>query len=405
MNNSSINKIKIDFDKSHGSYIFDLNTNKEYLDMMGMYSTLAVGYNNLDVFKDLDNNFLLNLFRNKITNCEINSELLQEFISVFHKYLDLNGSFPLSYFCPTGALAIEAAIKTALRFKSISRPRILSFKGSFHGVYGYGGILTDRFDSVAPRLKDFPGGYFNLINPYYDEIKSGHLNATSFEKSIQVLKEEFIKDSSLAAVIVEPIQCTFGDQYIDLNYLKVIRSLCDEFNVPLIFDEIQTGFYTSGKRWYSEVLNIYPDIIVFGKKLQVAGILISNKCNKIFEIPSTLEATWDSTLIDMYRSKIIIEQVANNNTEELIMANSKFIENELCNYSGVLNFRSCGYLISFDLIDNPNRNQFVQILKLNGVLCNPTREKTVRFRPQLLASKNDVDKLVSEIKKTLNTIK
>ena len=63
MNNSSLNKIKIDFNRSHGSYIFDLNTNREYLDMMGMYSTLSVGYNNEDVYSKVDVNLLNNLFR------------------------------------------------------------------------------------------------------------------------------------------------------------------------------------------------------------------------------------------------------------------------------------------------------------------------------------------------------
>jgi L-lysine 6-transaminase len=400
MNNSSLNKIKIDFARSHDSYIFDLNTDREYLDMMGMYSTLAVGYNNENVYSEVDANLLNNLFKNKITNCEINSSLLQDFICTFHRNLDLGGMFPNSYFCPTGALAIEASIKTALRYKNLDNPRILAFKGSFHGVYGFGGILTDRFDSVNPRLKNFPGGYYNTLTPHYDERKSGYLNLVSFEESIERLKEEFSKDKNLAAVIVEPVQCTFGDQYLDSIYILKIRELCNEYDIPLIFDEIQTGFYTSGKKWFSEVLGVYPDIIVFGKKLQVAGILINKKCNKIFEIPATLEATWDSNLIDMYRSKIIIEYFEKNSIEEEIKVNSEFIENELKHKSDILNYRSCGYLISFDFVSNQKRNEFVEKLKCNGVLCNPTRDRTVRFRPHLLASKKDFEKLVSEIQKS-----
>ena len=400
MNNSSLNKIKIDFNRSHGSYIFDLNTNREYLDMMGMYSTLSVGYNNEDVYSKVDVNLINNLFRNKITNCEINSDLLQEFINTFHRNLDLGGMFPNSYFCPTGALAIEASIKTALRYKDLDNPRILAFKGSFHGVYGFGGILTDRFDSVNPRLKNFPGGYHNTVTPYYDVCKSGDLNLVSFEESIKRLEKEFTKDKNLAAVIIEPVQCTFGDQYLDANYLLKVRELCNEYDVPLIFDEIQTGFYTSGKKWYSEILGVYPDIIVFGKKLQVAGILINKKCTKIFQIPATLEATWDSNLIDMYRSKIIIEYFEKYNIEEEIKANSEFIKNELKDKSDILNYRTCGYLMSFDFINNHKRNEFVEKLKFNGVLCNPTRDRTVRFRPHLLTSKKDFEKLVSEIKKS-----
>ena len=401
MNNSSINKIKIDFSKSFKSYIFDLNTNRSYLDMMGMYSTLAVGYNNEDIFKNIDQEILSNLFKNKITNCEINSDLLQDFISTFHSQLDKKNIYSNSYFCSTGALAIEASIKAAFRYKKIQEPRILAFKGSFHGVYGYGGILTDRFDSVKPRLNGFAGGQFNTISPYYDQVKSGNLNKLSFEESILELNNEFSKDDNLAAVIVEPIQCTFGDQYIDLNYLKILRELCDQYDVPLIFDEIQTGFYVTSEIWYSDFLEIIPDIIVFGKKLQVCGILINKKCSKIFEIPSTLEATWDSNLIDMYRSKLIIDYISNTNIKSEIKKNSLYFRDEILNLKFANNYRSIGYLMAFDLENKSLRDTFVNNLKQNGVLCNPTRENSIRFRPNLLTSLTDFNYLLEMIKKSI----
>lgn len=401
MNNSSINKIKIDFSKSSKSFIFDLNTNKSYLDMMGMYSTLAVGYSNEDVFKNIDQEILLTLFKNKITNCEINSDLLQNFISTFHSQLDIKNIYSNSYFCSTGALAIEAGIKTAFRYKEKKEPRILAFKGSFHGVYGYGGILTDRFDSVKPRLNGFAGGQSNTISPYYDQVKSGNLNKYSFEESIIELKKEFSKDDNLAAVIVEPIQCTFGDQYLDIDYLKILRELCNQYDVPLIFDEIQTGFYTTSEIWYSNYLEIIPDIIVFGKKLQVCGILINKKCSKIFDIPSTLESTWDSNLIDIYRSKLIIDYISSRNIKTEIQNNSSYFKEEILNLNFAYNYRSVGYLMAFDLENKIKRDNFVSNLKRNGVLCNPTRECTIRFRPNLLTSLTDFNYLLDMIKKSI----
>jgi L-lysine 6-transaminase len=401
MNNSSINKVKIDLNKSTKSNVFDLNTNRFYLDMMGMYSTLSVGYNNKEVFKSIDEELLLNLFCNKITNCEFNSEVLQNFISTFHSNLDRNNRYNKSYFCSTGALAIEACVKTAFRYKNIKAPRVLAFKGSFHGVYGYGGILTDRFDSVKPRLDGFEGGQYNLVTPYYDEVNSGHLNIVSYEESIVELTNQFTKDGQLAAVIVEPIQCTFGDYYIDFNYLKLVRDLCDQYDIPLIFDEIQTGFYTTGKTWYSELLGIYPDILVFGKKLQVCGILINKKCSKIFEIPSTLEVTWDSNLIDMYRSTILINYLSEINISEEITRNSEFFKKEFLNLKISNNYRSMGYLMAFDFSNKNLRDSFVFNLKQNGVLCNPTRDSSVRFRPHLLTTKSDFEFLLSMIEKSI----
>jgi L-lysine 6-transaminase len=398
MNNSSINKIKIDFTKSSKSYIFDLNTNRSYLDMMGMYSTLAVGYNNEDIFKNIDQEILSNLFKNKITNCEINSDLLQDFISTFHSQLDKKNNYSNSYFCATGALAIEASIKTAFRYKVKKEPRILAFKGSFHGVYGYGGILTDRFDSVNPRLNGFDGGEYNTVTPFYDQDKSGYLNKIPFDESIEELKKEFSKDGNLAAVIVEPIQCTYGDQYIDLNYLKLLRKFCDQYDVPLIFDEIQTGFYTTSEIWYSDFIDIIPDILVFGKKLQVCGILINKKCSKIFEIPSTLEVTWDSNLIDMYRSKLIINYISNRNISKEVLENSLYFKEEMLKLKFVKNYRSVGYIMAFDLDNKKIRDSFISNLKQNGVLCNPTRECSIRLRPHLLTSLSDFNYLLEMIK-------
>ena len=88
---------------------------------------------------------------------------------------------------------------------------------------------------MNPRLKNFPGGYYNTVTPYYDVYKSGDLNLVSFEESIKRLEQEFTIDKNLAAVIIEPVQCTFGDQYLDSNYLLKVRELCNEYDVPLIF--------------------------------------------------------------------------------------------------------------------------------------------------------------------------
>ena len=140
MNNSSINKIKIDLTRSRGSLIYDQNSKKNYLDFMGMYSTLAVGYNNNDLLKFFKNPQLNeNLLLNKLTNCEINSDILEDFQKNFISEMSL-GVFSNFYFTSSGALAIEAAIKTAIRSAQKENPIILTFKGSFHGIYGYGGI-------------------------------------------------------------------------------------------------------------------------------------------------------------------------------------------------------------------------------------------------------------------------
>ena len=75
-------------------------------------------------------------------------------------------------------------------------------------------------------------------------------------------------------MIVEPVQCSAGDIHFDKQFFKEIRQACDEYDVPLVFDEIQVGFGGTGKLWYYEHLDIEPDVVIFGKKTQLSGIMV-----------------------------------------------------------------------------------------------------------------------------------
>ncbi|MAU58909.1 MAG: hypothetical protein CMC33_04540 [Flavobacteriaceae bacterium] len=406
MNDSSINNIKIDLARSKDSYIYDLNSKRKYLDFMGMYSTLCVGYNNeelINYYKELD--VKESLVLNKITNCEINSDILQDFQEIFKSEMSLN-KFSNYYFTSSGALAIEAAVKTAIKSSKKENPIILTFKGSFHGIYGYGGILTDRFDSVKSRLDGFPGNYWQRLRPFYGE-RSKSINIETIEESIQSVRNYIkIYENRIAGILVEPIQCTYGDHYLCIKYLKELKRISLDLNIPLIFDEIQTGFYSSGKKWYFDYTEVVPDILVFGKKAQLSGIMVSQKHSSIFKSPSTLEATWDSNLIDMFRSLSILKILKNKkNLSNQIIKNSNYFVSELKKHPELKNIRHCGYLIAMDFETKKNRNDFVQVIKKNGLLCNPTRSNMLRFRPHLLSSINDFDNALLIIDKSFKEMK
>lgn len=406
MNNSSINNIKVDLTRSKGSYIYDINTDRKYLDFMGMYSTLCVGYNNeelLDYFKDNDIN--KNLFLNKVTNCEINSQILEDFEKIFKSEMALD-KFSNFYFTSTGALAIEAAVKTAIKSSKKEKPIILTFNGSFHGIYGYGGILTDRFDSVKSRLDGFPGDYWEKLKPFYDH-QSISMNSENLKQAILSLENyiERFKDR-IAGILVEPIQCTFGDHYLSLEYLNELQKATKKLNIPLIFDEIQTGFYSTGKKWYFNHTEVIPDILVFGKKAQLSGIMVNEKHSSIFKSASTLEATWDSNLVDMYRASSILEILKNKkNLLNQIIINSNYFISKLKKHSEFKNIRYKGYLIAIDFETKKFRDDFVEEIKKNGLLCNPTRSNTLRFRPHLLTDKIEFDYALNIINNSLDELR
>lgn len=398
-NKYSVNSIKIDLSNSKGSFVRNLNDGKDYLDFMGMYSTLAIGYNNEDLMDRFTNNFeSINLLSNKITNCEFDSIAKETFSEVFKN--ELGKDFESFYFTSTGALAVEAAIKTAFVSKLNPKGKILRFSGSYHGIYGIAGMLTDRFESVERRMKFFSKIDWPILNPYYDD-RSSHLNLQSYDMAVEEL-HAMVKQykDELSGILVEPVQCTFGDHYIDKNYIKEIRSLCSSYNIPLIFDEIQTGFYTSGEKWYYQKLNIQPDILIFGKKAQLSGIMVKSGFDKIFNEGKILEATWDSCIIDMQRSHYIIN-ILKEKGDTLDKINNQGFDfiSKIQNLKYFKNIRHSGYLIALDCKDTDQRNMFIKRVRENRLLLNPTGEKSIRVRPHLLTSAATFDlayKIISD---------
>ena len=125
----SVFNIKIDFEKSKGSYVFDKNTNKHYLDFMGKYSSLPLGYNH-SIFNELFDEEIKRVSKLKIVNCEVQSDEYEDFLSSFKDFTSLPGYSNYAFTC-TGALANEAAIKTAMWYKGPNpNGYILSIKNS-----------------------------------------------------------------------------------------------------------------------------------------------------------------------------------------------------------------------------------------------------------------------------------
>ena len=400
---NTIFDLEIDFKKSKNSFLFDKKTNKKYLDFFGQYSTLTLGYNS-DIFKKQNiKKKLIDIFPQKIVNCELDSDVQKNFRKKFKRYLG-SRTFNNFHFCSTVALAVEAAIKTTIYYSKKKSKNIIVMSGNFHGINGYGGIFTDRFDSVLPRLKYFPGSYINHID--VDGIFHPSKDKKN-ENYIKIIKniETKIKKENSCAVLIEPIQSTFGDRYFEKFFLKQVATICKKNDIPLIFDEIQTGFYTSGKKWYFQHIGITPDIVVFGKKTQVSGIMMKNKFSKILGKENILNVTWNSDIIDMYRCQIIIEFLEKNNSLKKINNLSDQISSFLQKFDLIKNVRSKGYLIAFDLTNSKIRDKLVKKLFKNGVLVNPTRSLTIRLRPNLNTNLDEIILFKKIFNKSLNEIK
>mgnify|MGYP003111511823 FL=1 len=375
--------MRYDFEKSHDSYIYDKNTQREYLDFFGMFSSIPLGYNHSIFSEKSFVDEIKKVSKFKIVNCEFASDEYDRFYKRFMEFVSCNGLFTNVHFCSTGALAVECGIKAAMYHSKKENPKILSVKNNFHGIMSYGNIVTTRFFPVTTRLDGFPGD----IWPEF-----------SSEKELECLLGF---DESISGVMVEPIQSTYGDNHLDIKFLKSIRRICSKYKVPLIFDEVQTGFCTTGKVWYFEHLGIEPDIVIFGKKAQVCGILTKEDFSDIFET-KRLYTTWDGELLDMIRSTHIIDFIEKNNIMDKFSLFSKEFICKLKEIDSIQNVRGIGGLIAFDFRTADKRDEFFDHMYNNGMLCNPTGEKSVRLRPHLTTTKEDFEKGLQIIRESLN---
>jgi L-lysine 6-transaminase len=363
-----------------------------------MYSSVPLGYNH-PIF-DESFEYLAKFYGAiKITNCEILTDAAEEFDTTF-KNFGSNKNFQHFHYCCTGALAIEAAIKTCIRYKKHSQPKVLTFENSFHGINSYGGFITSRFPAANVRLQGFPEVFSHKINANRCFGKDANYQAGDGDLEEALVEvENALSGNDITGLIFEPIQCSAGDLYADKRFLLKTRELCKKFNVPFVMDEIQTGFGVTGDLWLSDqVLNLNPDIIVFGKKAQTSGIMVKDQVADIFQNVQSLEPTWTGDVMDMIRSLYVMKAIQQHNLLGNIPTISKQLTDTLKDTDILYNVRANGYIIGCDLESEKYKEKFQKVCLDNGLLVNTTGEKSVRLRPNLAFTHEELDDFKTKMK-------
>src|SRR6185436_5510892 len=129
----------------------------------------------------------------------------------------------------------------------------------------------------------------------------------------------------IAALIIEPIQGEGGDNHFRPEWFRCLRRICDENGILLIFDEVQCGLGLTGRTWCCEHFGVLPDLLVFGKKTQVCGVMAGPRLDEVtdnvFRLPSRISSTWGGNLTDMVRSthylRIIEQEQLVENAREM----------------------------------------------------------------------------------------
>jgi len=411
-------KIVIDLEKSRGSYMFDATTGRRLIDLYGFFGSLTIGFNHPYFDEPAVKEDLLCAAKSKVANSDISSEGYAEFVETLSR---VAGFPPLDryLFIEGGALAIENTLKAAMDWKvrkNIAAGRgergteILHFRHAFHGRSGYTMSLTN----TDPRKTDL-FAKFNwprVSNPAIDfslpeNKREG--NVIEREKKSEAEIRKFIdqRGSDIAAIIIEPIQGEGGDNHFRGEWLRKLREICDAHEMLLIFDEVQTGLCTTGRTWCCQHFNVQPDLLAFGKKVQVCGVMAGPRLDEVkdnaFRLQSRLNSTWGGNFTDMVRSTHYLRIIEKENLlENAGKVGAYFLEQLLdwrreCELVSAV--RGRGLFIAFDLPDAKTRDDVWRKLFDSGLLVLKSGERSIRFRPALDITKKVVDEAMEILRK------
>lgn len=411
----------MDFEKSHGSWIHDRVSGQDYLDMFSMFASGSIGYNHPYLVEKSD--WLGKMAINKPTLADVYSEEYADFMKVFER-VAIPQELQYAFFISGGTLGVENAMKACFDWKTrknfendiqIEAGICIHFKQAFHGRSGYTLSLTNTADprkyEYFPKF-DWP----RIINPkLHFPITEEGLEETIQQEQLALLHIQeaiIMNENKVACVIIEPIQAEGGDNHFRDEFLVELRNLCDSNDVLLIFDEVQTGIGITGKMWAYQHLSIQPDIIAFGKKTQVCGVLANKEKfdqipNNVFRESSRINSTFGGNFIDMLRLQLILEVIENENLVENAQLVGNYLLSQLQELarefpSKLSNPRGKGLMCAIDLPSGNERDQLQKALYDEKIIILGCGTQSLRFRPHLNVSKDEIDLAIQAIRKILS---
>jgi len=418
--------LTFDMEKSKGVYIYDAKYKRTYLDFFTCFASVPLGYNHPKMVNDEE--FKKNLMLAALTNpsnSDIYTTQYAQFVETFAR-VGIPEYLPHAFFISGGSLAIENALKVAMDWKvqkNFTKGytkekgfKVLHFEHAFHGRSGYTLSLTNTLPVKTKWFAkfDWPRVSHPAMNfPYTDANHEDLLRREAL--SIKQIKKAFeVNKDDICAIIIEPIQSEGGDNHVRQEFLEQLRIIADENDAMLIYDEVQTGVGLTGKFWCHEHYGekARPDIIAFGKKMQVCGILVGNKVdeveNNVFRIPSRINSTWGGSLVDMVRSSKIMEIIDEDNLCENAAVVGEHLQSELTRIAEknqlVSNVRGRGLLTAFDFPDKAKRDAFIKEGMKRNVMFLGCGNHTIRFRPALIMDKGHIDEGLSVLETILGIL-
>jgi L-lysine 6-transaminase len=409
----------LDLNRSDGSYLIDARDGRRYLDMFTFFASSALGMNHPALaFDDEFRAELTDAAVNKPSNSDVYSVPLARFVDTFARVLG-DPALPHLFFVDGGALAVENALKVAFDWKSRHNEargidpelgtRVLHLRGAFHGRSGYTLSLTNTNPVTVARFPKFD--WPRIDAPY---LRPGvEMHALEAESLRQARAAFQAYPHDIACFVAEPIQGEGGDRHFRPEFFAAMRALCDEYDALMIFDEVQTGCGLTGTAWAYQQLGVAPDVVAFGKKTQVCGVMAGGRVDEIadnvFAVASRLNSTWGGNLTDMVRARRILEVIEADDLLENAAAAGRYLRARLDELAddfptAVLDVRGRGLMCAFSMPTTAGRDEVLRRLWKSGVIVLPSGPVSVRFRPALTVSRAEIDEAVTGLRDVLTAL-
>ena len=407
----------LDLVRSHGRHLVDARDGASYLDMFGFFASSALGMNHPELAADEEFRAeLVTAALNKPSNSDVYTVEMARFVDAFARVLG-DPALPHLFFIDGGALAVENALKAAFDWKSRhnemhGRPaelgtKVMHLTGAFHGRTGYTLSLTNTDPVKTARFPKFD--WPRIETPY---LASDVDIEAAESRALAQARAAFAENPhDIACFIAEPIQGEGGDRHLRPEFLRAMQALCVEHDALFVLDEVQTGVAATGTRWAYEQLGLAPDIVAFGKKTQVCGIMAGGRIDEVpgnvFAVSSRLNSTWGGNLADMVRARRIFEVIERDDlagrAAELGAHLMARLTDLAARHPEVSDPRGRGLFCAITLESAARRDAVVTTMReRERVLLLGTGERSIRFRPPLTVTAAELDEAIDALDRALS---
>jgi L-lysine 6-transaminase len=413
----------LDLDASRGSSLVDARDGTSYLDLFSFFASNALGMNHPDLTSPEAQHRLARAATHKPSNSDVYTAEQAGFVAAFERVLG-DPRLPHLFLIEGGGLAVENALKVAFDWKSRHNEaagrdpelgtQALHLTGAFHGRTGYTMSLTNTDPTKVARFPRFRWPRIETPALRFPLAAHEAANTAAEDRALAQAREAFTTAGhDIACTIVEPIQGEGGDRHLSARFLRELQELTHEHDALFVCDEVQTGVGMTGTPWAYQQLDIQPDVVSFGKKTHVCGVMAGGRVDEVednvFRASSRINSTFGGGLVDMVRATIMLDVIERDGLIDRAATVGERLVDTLHELEGrheaVTNARGRGLFCAIDLPDAAARDEVTaRMLRDERVIVLGCGTRSVRFRPTLTVTEDELERGLAALDRVLTSL-